>query len=223
MEPTPRRQINLQNQVSANGAYGTKNSVNLREHVPLLSGCTLSVFSWVVNRWRWKKTFVQPPSAPQWIMDLILALIDRFGDKENELSWHLELSTFPKAQSRFTKEITGFQVAMALMYEQMLNMSRIIMCKGNAYQFSTDRPYKKMMSRYFFLNISYSFSVYLWLIVVIKVCDVNQKMQKTNTQGWKAKIFRSVIETQWAAQRCFGRIIAISWISFISIPSGIRR
>ena len=38
---------------------------------------------------------------------------------------------------------------MALMYEQMLNMSRIIMCKGNAYQFSTDRPYKKMMSRYF--------------------------------------------------------------------------
>ena len=140
MEPTPRRQINLQNQVSANGAYGTKNSVNLREHVPLLSGCTLSVFSWVVNRWRWKKTFVQPPSAPQWIMDLILALIDRFGDRENELSWHLELSTFPKAQSRFTKEITGFQVAMALMYEQMLNMSRIIMCKGNAYQFSTDRP-----------------------------------------------------------------------------------
>jgi hypothetical protein len=47
---------------------------------------TLSVFSWVVDRWRWKKTFLQPPSAPEWIKDLILALIDRFGDRENELS-----------------------------------------------------------------------------------------------------------------------------------------
>ena len=28
----------------------------------------------------------QPPSAPEWIKDLILALIDRFGDRENELS-----------------------------------------------------------------------------------------------------------------------------------------
>jgi hypothetical protein len=44
-------------------------------------------------------------------MDLILPLIDRFGDKENELSRHLELSTFPKAQS---KEITAFQVHLCL-------------------------------------------------------------------------------------------------------------
>jgi hypothetical protein len=49
--------------------------------------CTSSVFSSVVNRWRRKKTFSPAAlSAPQWIMDLILALIDRFGDKENELS-----------------------------------------------------------------------------------------------------------------------------------------
>ena len=27
-----------------------------------------------------------PPSAPEWIKDFILALIDRFGDIENELS-----------------------------------------------------------------------------------------------------------------------------------------
>jgi len=80
-------QINLQKEVSANGACGTKKkSVNPREHVLLLSGCTFNVFSSVVNRRRWKKTFLQPPSAPPWIMDLILALIDRFGDKENELS-----------------------------------------------------------------------------------------------------------------------------------------
>jgi hypothetical protein len=37
---------------------------------------------------------------------LILALIDRFGDIENELSWHLEISLFLKAQS--IKEIYRF-------------------------------------------------------------------------------------------------------------------
>jgi len=75
--------------------------------VPLLSlsGCIpLSVFSvgWWIDGGGRKLSCLQPPSAPEWIKDLILALIDRFGDIENELSWHLEISLFLKAQSRFT-------------------------------------------------------------------------------------------------------------------------
>lgn len=59
-----------------------------------VSGCalrTLGVFSWVVNRWRWKKTFLQAGPAA-----ICSSSVDkrfdsrtekgRFGDKENEVS-----------------------------------------------------------------------------------------------------------------------------------------
>jgi len=104
--------INLWKEVSANGAYSLRdwNSVNQIEPVCRCSHSQAafhSVFSvgWWIDGGGRELSCLQPPSAPEWIKDLILALIDRFGDTENELSWHLEISLFLKAQSRFTKEI----------------------------------------------------------------------------------------------------------------------
>jgi len=99
--------INLWKEVSANGAYSLRDWKDRTTCVPLLSlsGCIpLSVFSvgWWIDGGGRELSCLQPPSAPEWIKDLILALIDRFGDRENELSWHLEISLFLKAQSRFT-------------------------------------------------------------------------------------------------------------------------
>lgn len=65
-----------------------------RTCVPLLSGTQAAFHSQCFQlggesmavKENFNPSMQQPPSAPEWIKDLILALIDRFGDIENELS-----------------------------------------------------------------------------------------------------------------------------------------